>query len=312
MADFRPGAPDQSAFLSELLENRLLIDTGAPGVYGRGDDFERVRVGVAGMISHAGVAEDPEQLRFPPVIPRRDLETVGYLQSFPHLAGSIFGFTGNEAEAAEQYGRASQHEDWSEFQSMTELVLTPAACYPVYPAIAARGRLPVGGVTIDAGSAYVFRHEPSGDPARMQMFHQREIVRIGEPEAVAAWRDVWRDRAVTLLREIGLDARFDVATDPFFGRSGRMLAASQREQKLKFEVVVQIAGPEPTAVASFNYHQDHFASAYGIELADGSGAHTACLGFGLERITLALLRTHGLDVETWPATVRAKLSTPTF
>lgn len=312
MADFRPGAPDQAAFLGELLERRILIDTGVPGVYGRGDDFERVRVGVAGMISHAGVAEDPEQLRFPPVIPRHDLETVGYLRSFPHLAGSIFGFNGNEAQAAEQYGRASRHEDWSEFQSMTELVLTPAACYPVYPAIAARGRLPVGGVTIDAGSAYVFRHEPSGDPARMQMFHQREIVRIGEPEAVAAWRDVWRDRAVTLLREIGLDARFDVATDPFFGRSGRMLAASQREQELKFEVVVQIAGPEPTAVASFNYHQDHFASAYGIELADGGGAHTACLGFGLERITLALLRTHGLDVETWPATVRAKLSTPTF
>ncbi len=67
---------------------------------------------------------------------------------------------------------------------MTDLVLTPAACYPVYPAIAARGRLPAGGVTIDAGGSYVFRHEPSRDPARMQMFHQREIVRIGEPEAV--------------------------------------------------------------------------------------------------------------------------------
>ncbi len=68
---------------------------------------------------------------------------------------------------------------------MTDLVLTPAACYPVYPAIAARGPLPPGGVTVDAGGAYVFRHEPSGDPARLQMFHQREIVRIGEPETVA-------------------------------------------------------------------------------------------------------------------------------
>ena len=91
------------------------------------------------------------------------------------------------------------------------------------------------------------------------MFHQREIVRIGEPETVAAWRDAWRDRALELLRGLGLDADFDVATDPFFGRSGRMLAASQREQALKFEILVQIAGPEPTAVASFNYHQDHFA-----------------------------------------------------
>ena len=123
------------------------------------------------------------------------------------------------------------------------------------------------------------------------MFHQRELVRIGEPEAVA---DVARRAGATARSRCcaasGLDADFDVAADPFFGRSGRMLAASQREQALKFEILVQIAGPEPTAVASFNYHQDHFAATYGIELADGGVAHTACLGFGLERIMLALLR----------------------
>jgi seryl-tRNA synthetase len=308
MADYRPGSPDQAAFLAELLERRLLIATSVPGLYGRGGDFEDVRVGVAELVTRTGAPERPEQLRFPPVLPRHDLETVGYLKSFPHLAGSIFAFDGDERGAAEQYERACAHEDWSEFQSMTDLVLAPAACYPVYPAIAARGKLAAGGVTVDAGGAYVFRHEPSGDPARMQVFHQREIVRIGEPETVSAWRDVWRDRAVSLLRELGLDARFDVASDPFFGRSGRMLAASQREQELKFEVVVQIAGPAPTAVASFNYHQDHFAAAYGIELHDGARAHTACLGFGLERITLALLRTHGLELAAWPAEVKRQLS----
>jgi seryl-tRNA synthetase len=307
VVDFRAGTPDQSAFLAELVVHRLLIETGAPGVYGRGGEFEEVREGVADLITRAGAADEPEQLRFPPVIPRRDLETVGYLKSFPHLAGSIFAFSGTEAQAAEQYDRASQHEDWSEFQSMTDLVLTPAACYPVYPAVAARGQLPPGGVTVDAGGAYVFRNEPSGDPARLQMFHQREIVRIGEPAAVTSWRERWRDRAVELLRGIGLDAHFDIATDPFFGRSGRMLAASQREQELKFEVVVPIAGPEPTAVASFNYHQDHFASAYGIEMADGSSAHTACLGFGLERISLALFRAHGLNHKAWPAEIRGEL-----
>jgi hypothetical protein len=30
---------------------------------------------------------------------------------------------------------------------------------------------------------------------------------------------------------------------------------------------VAIAGEEETAVASFNYHQDHFSSVYGIEMA---------------------------------------------
>ena len=141
----------------------------------------------------------------------------------------------------------------------------------------------------------------------MQMFHQREIVRIAEPETVQAWRDVWRDRAVKLLSQVGLEVKLEVATDPFFGRSGRMLAASQHEQQLKFEVVCQIAGPEPTAVASFNYHQEHFASAYEISLADGTEAHTACLGFGLERIAIALFRTHGFDFRQWPAEVRSRL-----
>jgi len=240
-------------------------------------------------------------------MPRRDLETVGYLKSFPHLAGSIFSFEGTEAEAAEQHERASAHEDWSSFQTMTDLVLTPAACYPVYPAVASRGPLAAGGVMVDAGGSYVFRHEPSGDPARLQMFHQRELVRIGEPAAVQAWRDAWRERAVALLGSLGLEAELQVASDPFFGRSGRMLAASQRSQELKFEVLTAIAGPEPTAVASFNYHQDHFSSAFGIEMHDGSPAHTACLGFGLERITLALLARHGLDVERWPGEVTATL-----
>ena len=161
---------------------------------------------------------------------------------------------------------------------------------------------------VDAGGTYVFRHEPSGDPARLQMFHQREIVRIGEPETVLRWRDRWRDRSLELLRSVGLEAEPDVASDPFFGRTGRLLARSQRAQELKFEVLVPIAGPEPTAVASFNYHQDHFSSVYGIEMAGADPtAHTACLGFGLERITLALLRKHGLELGDWPAPVRETL-----
>jgi seryl-tRNA synthetase len=307
MADFRPATPDQQALLSDLVAHGLLVESGVPGVYGRGGDFERTCERFAALVGRAGADDEPERLSFPPLLPRHQLESVGYLKSFPHLSGAVFAFAGTEAQAAEQSERASQHDDWSEFQSMTDLVLTPAACYPVYPAVAARGQLPPGGVTVDAGGAYVFRHEPSGDPARMQMFRQREIVRIGEPQAVEAWWERWRERAVELLRGVGLEVEIDVATDPFFGRSGRMLAVSQREQALKFEVSAQIAGPEPTALASFNYHHDHFSSVYGIELAGGGVAHTACLGFGLERIALALFHTHGMETAAWPSEVREEL-----
>jgi seryl-tRNA synthetase len=306
-AEARPATAEQAAFLDELIVGGLLVDMGIPGVYGHGAGFEDVRSRLDELLTREAASRGAERLRFPPLLPRRSLERSGYLSSFPHLAGSVYAFEGDESQAVEQSERAARHEDWGEFQRMTDLVLMPAACYPVYPAIAARGRLPPDGVFVDAGGAWVFRHEPSHDPARRQIFHQHELVRIGEPGQVLAWRDEWADRGLELLRGLGLDARLGPASDPFFGRRGRMLATSQREQVLKLEVVVPIAGPEPTAVASFNQHFDHFGSAHDIQLADGATAHTACLGFGHERIVLALLRRHGLDPSAWPAGVRGKL-----
>jgi seryl-tRNA synthetase len=154
---------------------------------------------------------------------------------------------------------------------------------------------------------HCFRHEPSADPARLQLFRMHEVIRVGRPETVLAWRAAWLDRSLALLGALGLDARAVHASDPFFGRAGKMLAASQREQGFKFEIVVPIAGEEPTAVCSFNYHQEHFGKLFEISLPDGSVAHTACLGFGLERVTLALFRRHGLDPREWPAAVQAVL-----
>jgi len=307
VATFREATPDQAEFLSELTAAGLLVPSGEPGVYGRDAVFEDVRLGVDAAVTRAAAPDGAEALRFPPLLPRRHFEASGYLRSFPHLAGSIWAFDGSEDEAGELADRADRHDDWTGLQAQSELVLVPAACYPVYPAIAARGPLGPEGALIDAGGTYVFRNEPSGDPARLQMFHQREMVRLGTPEQVAEWRDAWRDRALRLLQGLGLAAELDVASDPFFGRTGRLLARSQKAQALKWEVLVPIAGPEPTAVASFNYHGDHFASSFGVTLADGGVAHTSCLGFGLERIALALFRVHGIDPARWPAGVRGEL-----
>lgn len=307
MVGFRAGSSAQIAFLGELFAHGLLIDSGVPGLYGHGSVFDDVITAVDQWVARAGAGENAERLRFPPLLSRHQLESNGYLESFPHLVGSVFAFEGDASQALEQADRASRHQDWSEFQEMTELTLTPAACLPAYPAIAARGLLPAGGLTLDLGGSWVFRHEPSSDPTRMQSFHMREMVRMGEPETVTEWRNFWRDRSSILLGEIGLEVQALVASDPFFGRTGRMLAASQRQQELKFELLVRIADQEPTAVASFNYHHDHFSARHGIRTHDDTAAHTACFGFGLERIALALVHAHGFDPGSWPEAVRREL-----
>jgi seryl-tRNA synthetase len=307
VASYREPIGDEAAFRHELFEARLLIDGGAAGLYGRSETFDRICNGIDALVGRTATVDQPELVRFPPILPRRYMEDVGYLGSFPHLAGTIFCFEGNDAEARIQEEIATRHEDWSGYQRMTDLVLTPAACYPVYPAIAARGPLPRGGITVDAGAAYVFRCEPAGDPARLQMFRQREHVRLGEPDSVREWRDTWQTRALELLLRLGLRAELQIANDPFFGRAGRMLAANQRASALKYEITIPIASPENTAVASFNYHQDHFAHVFGLEIEGGTPVHTACLGFGVERIALGMLREHGLDPSTWPTLVVQEL-----
>ena len=297
----------ESQFLDDLISHGHFLPSGEPGLFGRGMTFEDVRTRFDAMVSRVHDADRPETPRFPPLIPRRTLEKAGYLNSFPHLCGVVFSFDGDVPAALTIAERAKNGEEWSSFLSSTGVTLVPAACYPSYPAIAARGPLPPGGVTLDLGGCYVFRHEPSGDPSRLQMFHQRELVRIGAPDEVVAWRETWMKRARNIFEKVGLEAALAPASDQFFGRAGKLLANSQREQGLKFEALVPIASENPTAVASFNLHHEHFGSAFGIQQHDGSVAHSACVGFGLERITLGLFRAHGMNPADWPHNVRENL-----
>jgi seryl-tRNA synthetase len=296
---------DPVTFYEGLVAHKLIVPVRVQGAFGRGAVFEDVLERLNAAISEVAHADAAEVYTFPPVIDRQIIEKTDYLDSFPQLAGTVFSFFGKERQALELSRKIHAGEPWHDTQGMTDVCLNPAACYPVYPTIS--GVLPAGGRTITMTN-WVYRHEPSAEPTRMQSFRVREFVRAGNPDQVVAWRDAWNQRGLTLLRELGLPAETDVASDPFFGRAGKMLADGQKAQKLKFEILVPVISAEkPTAVASFNYHQDHFGSVFEIQSADGAVAHTACLGFGLERCVMALFRHHGFVPAEWPAAVRARL-----
>jgi seryl-tRNA synthetase len=185
-------------------------------------------------------------------------------------------------------------------------MMTPAICYPLYPT--ASGTLPPGGRRVDL-QGFAFRHEPSDDPARMQIFRMHEFVRLGTPDEALEHRNFWLERGQQIFRSVGLNVEPVIANDPFFGRGGKVQKAIQREQNLKYEFVIPICSKEkPTAIGSSNYHLDHFGSVFDIRTADGEVAHSACVGFGLERVALALFKTHGLDPSDWPADVRNVLA----
>ena len=295
----------RNAYMAELVEAGLLIPTGVPGINGRSAAFEWIVEGIVRAVAHRSAADSAELVRFPPVVTRPNFVKSGHLRTFPHLSGSVHSFVGNDRAHLELLRKVEAGERWTDDLEPTEVVLTPAACYPVYPMSA--GTVPDAGKLFDIQS-YCFRHEPSNDPMRMQMFRQQEHVRIGTPSQVKQWRNVWFERSQELLTDLGVAFVAEVANDPFFGRTGKLMAASQRELALKFEMNVAIMSPDhPTACVSLNAHEDHFGHEFGIHLPDGSHASTSCIGFGLERLTLGMLRVHGLDPTRWPAPIRAVL-----
>jgi seryl-tRNA synthetase len=292
-------------YQDELVRAGLLIPLGVPGVYGRSGVFEGVIEHFERFVTRAAAHLAPEVMRFPPLLARKHYLGTDHIQNFPNLMGSVHSFTGDERSHQSLLKKKDRGEDWATDLAATEVMLTPAACYPLYPT--ATGTLPEAGRLVDLRS-FVFRHEPSVDPARMQIFRQREYVRLGTPEQALAHRNSWLEQGEKMLKAVGLDVRAVPANDPFFGRGGRMMAAAQKEQALKYELVAPVATAErPTAIASCNYHLDHFGHAFGIHTPDGKPAHSACIGFGLERIALALFRKHGFDPARWPAAVRQVL-----
>jgi len=292
-------------YLDELTEAGLLIPSGVKGVYGRSGVFEDIIERFEAYITRMGEHLKPEVMRFPPIMNRQHYLCTNHIDNFPDLMGSVHSFMGKEAEHFQMLERKQNGEDWTSDLKATEVMMVPAACYPLYPA--ASGVLPENGRIVDLRT-FVFRHEPSVDPARMQIFRQREYVRLGTPEEALNHRNYWLKRGEEMLHAVGLDAKPVVANDPFFGRGGRMMAATQKEQDLKYELVVPVATAEkPTAVVSCNYHMDHFGHAFNIKTSNGADAHTACIGFGLERIALALFKIHGFTPASWPADVRKVL-----
>jgi len=295
----------QLAFRDSLMEAGLLTPGGVRGVYGAGSAFVAAFEAIDHFVTEAGRRDRPEIYRFPPVVSRESLVRTDFLRSFPNLVGSIHSFDGGDAEHAALLRRASDTSDWGAQLTQTDLVLLPAACYPIYPMVT--GELPDGGRLFDVLGT-CFRREPSEDPARMQAFHMHEFVHLGTPQSALAFRDDWLSRSQQLLADLGLQIVAEVANDPFFGRAGSMLAANQREHALKFELLAKVSSEEqPTAIASCNYHLDHLTVPFDISITSGGAAHSSCVGFGIERIVLALLAEHGLQPDRWPYHVRKRL-----
>jgi seryl-tRNA synthetase len=299
-------------FRDELVEAQLLVPLGIDGLYGRGGVFEEIIDGIDHAVRRMGQAtygDLPKVLRFPPLFSRDAFEGTDYIASFPNLTGAVSTFKGDNKQHRALLEDREAGRPWDGHLTPAETMLVSSACHPAYSTLPKV--LPASGELMDI-YGYCFRHEPAVDPARMQAFRQHEYVIVGTPDQAQEHRELWVRQGLEVLTELQLEATAVAANDPFFGRAGRILAINQLDENLKTELTVRLYGDldDGTAVASSNCHRDHFGLTFGISTASGEVAHSACVGFGMERIALALVRTHGVNPTSWPSGVRTSMGWP--
>lgn len=216
------------------------------------------------------VAEDAIECRFPVTIAHDTLERAGFLAAFPGGASML------AADAARR-----------------PYVLCPAVCYHAYQWLHS-SRLTSPLTLTAAQTCFREGDRAAASASRLWEFTMREVILVGSPEWVSRRCDDWAHAAEHLAARLKMDAALEPATDLFFGPAARGRQLLQQIKKLKRELRMP-AGDERIAVASINRHETFFSSRFGIGLADGREAHSACVAFGIERWALAFLAQRGAD-----------------
>jgi len=275
------------------------VPTGVPGVYLYPRSFETIISLLREGITALAAGEPFRRLTIPPVISRRTIEHAGYVKTFPQLLGTVHSYTGDGKAWGKLAPLVDEGGDWHAQQQISDLVLLPAACYPVYETLT--------GLALDEPrkfhvEANCFRQEATAETGRLRTFRMVELVTAGTEEYCLAYRGHWLERVAGWFSSLDLDVAIEVADDPFFGPGKKLFQAAQRMQELKFELKVPVGDGLVQAIASANFHKDHFGEAFEFTV-DGAVGNTACMAFGMERIVLALINAHGPFADRWPASV---------
>jgi len=154
-------------FYNDLVKHRLIIPAGVLGAFGRGAEFERVLEAFNALVLRISAGDGAEVCTFPPVIDRRILERVDYMDTFPDLCGAVYSFFGKDREARALSACIHAGKPWDDALKMTQVTLNPAACYPLYPTMT--GMQPAGGRLVTMLN-WVFRHEPSPEATMRAVF----------------------------------------------------------------------------------------------------------------------------------------------
>jgi seryl-tRNA synthetase len=249
------------------------------------------------LFRDAALRDGAVEREFPPLLEIAALERADYFRSFPQHASLIAPLERAVLPEVAAHGARGARALASADLATPRHLMTPAACYALYPALADRALAVPCSVTLVSDCC---RHEADYDAGvRQWCFRMRETVHFGTAESVRACLATWTQRILAWGAAAGLQCSIAPATDSFFDpQDPRRLL--QRLEPNKHEVLWD----GRIALASLNFHRTFFGERYGIRDADGRPVFSGCVAFGLDRWLLACRSRCGERLRDWPAVLR--------
>lgn len=247
----------------------MFLASRTEGVYAMPPDTMRVALLMDKIFCVFAKEQNALPIGIPSLISTSDLEKSGYITRNAHQLGRV----------------KTQKSKGPQF------CLTPAGCLPLYPILARSAT--VFPHTVFTALCRVYRHEGGNFDthmpfARMGEFHMREIIFISNPRKMERIRNDYMRFLSDFLKWINVPFKISTASDVFFTPENSRYALHQLLHATKIECSARV-NKKRIALSSFNNHDNHFISSFGIKTQESS-MRTFCIGFGVERfVGVALL-----------------------
>lgn len=248
-----------------------------------------------------------EVWHLPSIEMTHDLITeTGYFSSHPQLV--TFGYrlpphydTIRKFADNAKMKKLSAPED-SHILEYTGFILEPFVCHNIYRSLNNQN-IAKGKIISAEGKCYRYEGFRFLPLLRQWEFTMREIVLVGEHDFVMAERQRCIDLTRSLIEELDLNARLEIATDPFFVSAAASARTFQMMQSTKLEMNLRIDDEISTAAVSFNIHGQHFTRPMKIYSSSGDILETSCCAYGIERWMAAFIARWSDDPAHWPVKI---------
>lgn len=282
-----------------LLERGDICQTGNGKFVYKGQ-VAKVFRGLDNLIRGWAGDQSAEEEFFPISVTTKTLKRAGYFKTFAQHA-----FFVSPLELSIPALEAAQTDDVKTHLQSPEWVLSPTVCHHCFESLSDEAHTNHQTITaLNQCSRYEV-HD-TGGLKRLRHYWMREIIFLRPtPEATQASLDEVLKLTTDLLRKWNISFKVKSASDPFFLDSGTGKRMFQTALLMKRELVLPVEGKH-IACGSFNNHMKTLTEAFDITSDDGDIA-SGCVGWGYDRLILALFSQLGPDCAEWPSQVREDL-----